>query len=518
MFGINTDKTGERQQGIAISSSGNILYSAGQVLYLIRPYSTHQMNRRKKIEFGDFQTPRTLADDVCRFLVRRGIAPSSIIEPTCGYGTFVLASLDSFPSISAGRAVDISEGHLALLESELRGRNEQRIELARADFFTTSWGEELRSLPQPLLVIGNPPWVTNSVLAALNSDNTPRKSNFQNIRGIDAITGKSNFDIAEWMMLRLVGVLSETGGVLAMVCKTSVARKVLRYCWKQGINIDRPEIRHIDAMKHFGAAVDACLFVASFGTERMESDCPVFDSLESSIPLQMIAYRHGSLIADLHAFERWEHLRASSPAPWRSGVKHDCSKVMELYPDKGRYRNGLGEVVDLEPAYLFPMLKSSELTNGSTPTRTMIVTQKRIGEETIPIERYANKTWKYLMSHAEALDSRSSSIYRGKPRFSIFGVGDYTFAPFKVAISGFYKQLAFRVVGPHDGKPVVMDDTSYFLPFDTLDEAKAAAAALNSSIAREFFGAYLFWDTKRPVTIDILKMLDIRKLLQEDPT
>ena len=33
------------------------------------------------------------------------------------------------------------------------------------------------------------------------------------------------------------------------------------------------------------------------------------------------------------------------------------------------------------------------------------------------------------------LDNRKSSIYNKRPRFSIFGIGDYSFSKWKVAIS-----------------------------------------------------------------------------------
>ncbi|MYF19184.1 MAG: hypothetical protein F4218_00700 [Synechococcus sp. SB0677_bin_5] len=77
----------------------------------------------------------------------------------------------------------------------------------------------------------------------------------------------------------------------------------------------------------------------------------------------------------------------------------------------------------------------------------------------------------YFCAHGEQLDGRRSVIYRGKPRFSIFGVGDYTFAPWKVAVSGFYQIPRFVKVGPTGGKPVVFDDTVYFLSCRPEDEA-----------------------------------------------
>ena len=46
-----------------------------------------------------------------------------------------------------------------------------------------------------ILILGNPPWVTNSELSSLNSNNLPKKTNFKELNGLDAITGKGNFDI-----------------------------------------------------------------------------------------------------------------------------------------------------------------------------------------------------------------------------------------------------------------------------------------------------------------------------------
>lgn len=73
-------------------------------------------------------------------------------------------------------------------------------------------------------------------------------------------------------------------------------------------------------------------------------------------------------------------------------------------------------------------------------------------------------------------------IYRGKPRFSVFGVGDYTFAPWKVAVSGFYQVPRFVKVGPMGGKPVVFDDTVSY----------PGGATRGASLARQPFAAAVF--------------------------
>ncbi len=151
----------------------------------------------------------------------------------------------------------------------------------------------------------------------------------------------------------------------------------------------------------------------------------------------------------------------------------------------------------------------------SSPTWWIIMTQKKVNAETGIIQEQAPKTWNYLLRHVSQLDKRKSSIYKGKPRFSIFGVGEYTFAPWKVAISGLYKTIHFAVIPPFRQKPGIVDDTCYLIPCKTRAEAHLLADLLNSDIAKEFLNSLIFWDAKRPITVDILRRLDILVLANE---
>jgi hypothetical protein len=142
----------------------------------------------------------------------------------------------------------------------------------------------------------------------------------------------------------------------------------------------------------------------------------------------------------------------------------------------------------------------------------MVVTQSFVGENTGHLRTIAPKTWQYLESHAKLLEKRGSIIYKNKPAYSIFGVGPYTFAPWKVAISGFYKKLHFAKIGPVNGKPVVFDDTIYFLPCWSEAEADFIESLLCSQPAQAFLESMIHWDEKRPITVEILKRLSIQKL------
>lgn len=473
---------------------------------------------KEKAEFGDFQTPQALAEQVCALLAQRGSAPASLIEPTCGEGNFLFAALKHLPSIRCTIGLDISSAYVATAQRRAaREAAGVAVSIEQANFFDTDWEARLEPLPSPLLVIGNPPWVTNTELSTLDSSNVPEKTNFQNHKGIDALTGKANFDISEWMLIKILHWLTGKDAALAMLCKTSVARKILAYAWKYNMTVARSAIYRINALTHFNASVDACLLVCEFMPAAYSFDTPIFSSLTETDPEQIIGYRDGEVIASVEAYNLWKHLRSDENNRWRSGIKHDCSKVMELTREGDRYRNSLGELVDLEPDYLFPMMKSSEIASDVelSPTRWMLVPQRSVKDDTGQIKDTAPKTWKYLEAHGHLLDKRGSSIYKNRPRFSVFGIGEYSFAKWKVAISGFYKKLSFKVIGSYEGKPIVLDDTSYFIPCETKQEAERIAAMLNSTEAKAFFESFVFWDAKRPITVDLLRRLDLATLAQE---
>ncbi len=473
----------------------------------------------RRTEYGDFQTPLQLGREICDLLARRGLRPLSILEPNCGKGSFLAAAREFFPSARSIIGVEINAEYVEAARRSLAAKTkpEEDLTILVGDFFKMHWHTILESLPDPLLILGNPPWVTNADLGALGSSNLPTKSNFQNHRGLDAMTGKSNFDISEFMLIQELEWISGRSATLAMICKTGVARKVLRHAWKNGLHLGEASIYRIDASRHFGVAVQACVLIIQGSTEKTATECLTFDSLEALAPTAAIGHRDGRLVSDTSLYDRWKHLEGKEHCAWRSGIKHDCARVMELRRENGTYRNGLDEIVDVEDDHVYPLLKSSDLAarGGPVPRRFMLVTQRQIGEDTAPLRTLAPKTWEYLMRHAPLLDARSSSVYRHRPRFSIFGVGTYSFSDWKVAISGFYKKLDFRVIGPCEQKPVVLDDTCNFLPCDSQQEAELLGTILNSTIVREYLTSRIFWDEKRPITLTILSSLNVLAAAKE---
>lgn len=452
-------------------------------------------------EWGDFQTPPTLAERVLDALPPQRW--SRILEPTCGEGSF-LAAVDRF-GCAERVGIEVQQHYADKARAtgaRVINRNIFDLHLGTAIDWCTRG---------PLLVIGNPPWVTSAALGAQGSINLPQKSNIRRLKGIDALTGASNFDIAEFIFLKLIVELADECPTIALLCKTQVARNVLDYCHRVGIPLTGSSIYRIDAKKWFGASVDACLFVTSVTDGPAEWVVPVYNTVESIEPEHRLGFVGGRLVADLDAYERSGFLDGSSALEWRQGVKHDAAAVMELRGlGSGRFETRVGAIVDLEPEWAYPLLKATDLHHGRTSTnRFVIVTQRTLADDTERIADRAPLLWDYLQSHSGALDNRKSSIYRGRPRFAMFGIGDYTFSPWKVAVSGLHPTGNFQLLGPVAGRPVVLDDTCYLLAFSAGRDAAIAAALLRSTPVADLLSSLMFSDSKRPVTKKLLQRIDL---------
>ncbi|MCJ0893688.1 SAM-dependent methyltransferase [Rhodococcus sp. ARC_M5] len=452
-------------------------------------------------EFGDFQTPIELARALVNTLPRQRW--TRILEPTCGVGNFLSVMAQSHPE--AERVGIEVQPEYASSASQFG-----RIVTASIFDFDLAGDVDWTSEPGPTLVIGNPPWVTNSQLSALDSINRPSRANTKNARGIDAITGSSNFDIAEFIWIKLVTEFSDRPVTVAMICKTQVARNVLLHCARHSLPVTSSSLRMIDAKKWFDAGVDACWFTVELGPGRTDYTAHTYPRVDASQPDNRIGVVDGQLVANVEAYRRSKQFDGASPRTWRQGIKHDATAVMELI-ENGGPQTKLGSSVSIEPDYLFPLFKCTDVYRDklNSVSRWMIVPQSHTGDDTAQLADSAPKLWKYLTDNAAVLDGRKSSIYRRRARFCIFGVGPYTFAPYKIAISGFHKIPQFRMVGPYDGTPAVFDDATYLLPFEDPASCAVAHALLTGPETTDLIAALAFWDSKRPVTKKLLQRIDL---------
>jgi len=473
---------------------------------------------RNRKDYGDFQTPHGLVAEILDALERVGVrSPDRVLEPTCGRGHFLgeLVHRTNPPREIVG--FEIQADHAEVARSIESPDGLTTLDVQTADIFQVDLARDLRWQGEgSLLVVGNLPWVTTAALGASGGSNGPVRSNLKRLRGIDARTGDSNFDISEAIWLKLIRELSPQEPTMALLCKSAVARAVLQRIQADDLPVTRARLWKIETWRWFKAAVEACLLVVEVGPGPRATEAEVFDSLSDLEPGSTLGLIDHQLIADLDAYQSVAFADGRSSLVWRQGIKHDASPVMELTEGQdGRLFNKLGEVVDVEPDFVFPLLKGSDLGGIETdrPRRSVIVTQNRLGDDTETLESRAPRLWAYLVGHRSFFDRRKSSIYRGRSSFCLFGVGDYSFAPFKVAVSSLHKHARFRLVDSVEGRPTMLDDTCYFLPCRTREQAAILVEVLNGSVALGLIRSLAFSDAKRTVTKKLLQRIDLEAIL-----
>ncbi len=480
-----------------------------------------------RIEYGDFQTPESLADLVISRILKNKFFPSVILEPTCGKGNFILAALKQTTTFIRFYGIEIYKPYIWISKFNILdyflnsiGRTIPHIEYIHQNIFDLHLNEIVRiDSDDLLLIVGNPPWVTNAQLGILNSDNLPKKSNFKGHNGFDAITGKGNFDIAEYISLMLLKAFSNINGEFAFLLKNIVVKNLINDQSDNRFRISNISQLNIDSKKEFNISADASLFYCKLNS-LPEYKClrySIYDNNNKSN--DYFGYVDGKFVSSINTYHRYKKYDGKSTLVWRQGVKHDCSKIMELKKINNHFINQNNEEIFLEEDLVYGLLKSSDLNKDvvDTTRKYTIITQKKIGEDTSYISHKYPQTFAYLESNKEYFEARKSKIYKDKTPFSIFGIGDYSFYKYKVAISGLYKQTKFSLILPLNNKPVMLDDTCYFIGFDNIIDSIIILIALNHEATQEFFSSLIFFDSKRVITKDILMRIDLVSVLNNIP-
>ncbi|HNX43201.1 MAG TPA: SAM-dependent methyltransferase [Bacteroidales bacterium] len=478
-----------------------------------------------RAEYGDFQTNRDLAFKVTKQLFEIDNSPEIVIEPTCGKGNFIVASLSCFKTIKRLFGIEIYKPYVwetkfNIIDFCLSNPhiNKPEINIIHASIFDFDFNKISKQYPQEsLLIIGNPPWVTNSKLGSLNSSNLPQKSNFKNQSGLDAMTGKGNFDIAEYITLMLFDAFQSHNGHLAFLVKNSVIKNILFDQKEKQYKVSKIEKYCIDSKNEFNVSVEASLLVCQLNSNP-SIECTEFDFYNRNKKLSF-GWVKSKFVSNIDDYKATKNIDGVCPFEWRQGIKHDCANVMELEMIRGHFINKLSEEITIEEDLVYGFLKSSDLKNTviKNTRKFTIVTQTRVGQETSYIQRLYPATYKYLKKNISSFQARKSSIYNGKPLFSIFGIGEYSFKPYKVAISGLYKTFHFTLVLPQNGRPVMLDDTCYFIGFDKIEFAVYTILLLNYYKTEEFLKSITFSDAKRVFTKDVLMRLDLLSISRSIP-
>jgi hypothetical protein len=143
----------------------------------------------------------------------------------------------------------------------------------------------------------------------------------------------------------------------------------------------------------------------------------------------------------------------------------------------------------IEPDFVYPLLRGRDVKRWrATPTAYILMVQNpqtRLGYDEKWLQEHYPRTYDYLAQFETMLRSRATykRYFRpNEPFYSMFDVGDYTFAPFKVVWQGFgAKSMQAVVIASEHGKPIMTNQAMHpFIGVYDENEAHYLAACMNS--------------------------------------
>lgn len=153
----------------------------------------------------------------------------------------------------------------------------------------------------------------------------------------------------------------------------------------------------------------------------------------------------------------------------------------------------------VEKENVFPLLRGRDIKRFSAvpqQAQCVIVPQRGMfGDPNLPAA--SPRLFQFLSAFKNVLEARSSyrRFQKGKPFWSVWSTGEYTFAPFKVVwkeMSG--SSFVAAYIGSADfcgeNKVIVPDHKVYFVPLETEAEAAYLTAFLNARVVSTAISAY----------------------------
>ncbi|HJX37474.1 MAG TPA: N-6 DNA methylase, partial [Anaerolineae bacterium] len=484
---------------------------------------------------GKFSVPRVLveAQSIDRL--------ASLLEESVQVGLtgeqFERRASEALPSLQ-------EEGQLAVA----RGLYERLRELDQHGI-NGIWARVIKNAFAPLFqgrfdyVMGNPPWVNWESLPEDYRASTVALWQHHGLfphSGMDAILGKGKKDISMLMTYVAMDDYLKDRGKLGFLITQSVFKTAgagqgfRRFRLGSGTPIRVVTVDDMSGLKPFEGASNRTAIVIlerGRGTKYPLKSYSLWYKphggavVAEDVSLQEIETGN---IATYRALQAQPVDRRDPTSPWMTGRAHALAAASNLlgasdYVAKtgvctwlngaywvqivGRRPDGLVVVRNLakgakiqvreaqgalEVDLVYPLLRGRDVARWhACPSAYVLMVQdpiKRRGyDEEWLITQYPN-THKYLKQFEAQLRQRSGYkryFDESDPFYSMFDVGDYTFAAYKVVWTRVARDIAGAVVGPADvegvGKPVVPAETAVLVPFDEESQAHYFCAALNSS-------------------------------------
>ncbi|RLG06791.1 MAG: SAM-dependent DNA methyltransferase, partial [Thaumarchaeota archaeon] len=436
--------------------------------------------------------------------------------------------------------LDLSEAERKAATGPLRALYEKLSELHRQGM-NGLWARLLKNNFAPLTVgrfdyvVGNPPWVNWENLPDGYRDDTKKlwaRYGLFPHRGMDVILGKGKKDIAMLMAYVAMDRFLKPGGKLGFVItqslfKTSGAGQGFRR-FQLGEDGAPLRVLHVDdmvALNPFEGASNRTAVMVIVKGQRTRYPVPytVWRKKDRA------RFTYDSTLEEVKTVTRTVKLFAEPvdpddrTSPWLTATKPALRAIRKVLGKSdytahaGVYTGGANavywvEIVSrrpdglvvvrnitegakrkvpkvtavIEPDLLYPLLRGRDIKRWrAVPSAYILMvqdpeTRRGIAEE--ELKEHYPETWKYLKRFESILRERKSRgisdmLKQGAPFYTMFAVGNYTFAPWKVVWPWIAIELRAAV---SDALP---ENNVTFVSFKTREEADYFCALMNSSLA-----------------------------------
>ncbi|MCA9873382.1 MAG: N-6 DNA methylase [Anaerolineales bacterium] len=416
------------------------------------------------------------------------------------------------------------------------------------------WARVLKNAFMPLFlepfdyIAGNPPWINwNNLPQGYRDSIGPLwlEYNLFLHKGFDAILGKASDDLSTLMTYIVTDKYLKDKGKLAFVITQSVWKssgggKGFRQ-FKIGTSGPSLQILHVDDLSNVqifeGASTRTSVFVL---TKNAETRYPVpytywkkiskgnsldYDSTLEEVMAQTKRLMFQAIPVDANdKTSAWLTARSKSvssirdvigKSPYRAriGIKASINGIFWLEklttrPDGLLVVRNLAErskknvesiTVDIEPDLIFPLIQGREVKKWYVSSEAFILVTHLPGQRLKAIEvgdmqKVWPRTFSYLSRFQTILENSGviGRYFPNGPFYSMFNIGDYTFAKYKLVFREISSDFTCAVItNPDNGKVAIPDHKLVMCSCKTLDEAHYLCALLNSSIARYIVASFV---------------------------
>jgi adenine-specific DNA-methyltransferase len=492
------------------------------------------VDRKRRLALGEYYTPQGIAE-----LAVAELGPGAddrVLDPGCGAGVFLTACLDRVhqrgddtdrePAAVLDRCTSAVVGfdlnpvavkaaklvYLCRLFEDLSTSDRDRIAVPvfLTDSLALAGDPEIAFRGEPLdldfdSLVGNPPWIPWQRVPEPVKDGLQERYveelGLQPHRGMDALLGHSNDDLAVPFVWVCIHRYLRSGGDAAFVLKRDSMRgpagAVLRRLAVGDRSLALARVHDFGAVDPF-PEVGANAAVYTFRADADHSfpiPTTVWTAAAGTRP------QYGSLAAMRESLTTREtELRPLDPGdPTSAWVSADAERGA-LGECRHDIRHGLKDdandvfgldratLDDVESALVYPYIRSRHVRKyGLTGHDLRLVPMDAAGSDNETWLRETHpRTYEYLRGHRDELEGRSSSWLDDGAFYSVFGLGEYTWAPYKVVWCRLGFKPHFTVAStrsdPDLGEKLVIPGDHYmFIATDEAETAHALCALLNSA-------------------------------------